>query len=63
MYRNVGKHNNFAGSQSLWKSQHTISKPMPRSEEVQEQLKRPLELYQPPSTKRNKKYQRTTNDD
>lgn len=62
MYRNAGKHHSFSGSQSLWLSQHSYSKPIATVEERQKQVKRPLELQMPEEPKKVKKYQRSSNE-
>lgn len=61
MYRNVKK-SNIGGSMSLWLSQHTVPKELPTEIEKQEQTKRPLELQTPVQNKKQKKYQKCSND-
>jgi hypothetical protein len=63
MYRNVKKPS-IGGSMSLWISQHTVPKVLPTEIQQQQQSKRPLELITPPvQNKKQKKYQKCSNDE
>jgi hypothetical protein len=49
---------------SLWISQHTVPKVLPTEIQQQQQSKRPLELITPPvQNKKQKKYQKCSNDE